>query len=337
MYIKKVIETAIDLDNSINFAPDIRDNLMYLLEDKYAKKCFQGCYVLRILDIIRYSEINIIKNTYSAKGQIYVTFEIEGVAYIPGEIVNGCEVVSKSNDGLIVCKTNESAIYLNAGKTFSSIVVGQFISVRVVRPVYANGETQISINATPFTYIQNPYYYYLEGDNKPYEITDFAYFADILRRINDELIKQKDTNKDGIKFMRDRILYAYQNAQTKPKNALEFNLLSLFAQHVENSDLTELIAYIASIKSDTKLLLPCYMIRDSKIDLTTPMSYIYKDLPTDAVPKMGYKTEDVIMIQLEEFLTYLKSAREMTEIYNTKEILAKHNNLWLIYKKAKLN
>ncbi len=335
MIIKKIIEVGIDVQNCINLFTD-EENIKNIIIDRFEKKCLRRCYIKSVDRIMRRGECIINQDGSPDFGTIPMIIETTAVEYAVGEIINGCKVITKHKNGIIICQTDIASIMLNAHKSLESIQIGQYISVRVGSAKYSLITNKISINAVPFLFTKAQVAYKVNNSKLNTEL-----FQDVLERIRKEEEAAPTLNAKARETF-NQLLYAYKE---EPKN------------------LPKTVDLVAI--ATTGIIEAKYISRDSRINGSTANAFVYADPPDEAIVRgTGSKvnalagvsaivstgdkagdtevkvdpyltTENVILSLLEDYCSHLRTVREMVETYSTPELIASHNNLWLLFKKSK--
>jgi hypothetical protein len=310
--INKLIEVGIDVQNCIGLYTD-PNNIIQIARNRYVGRCFRSCYILNIENIKRQSECVINQDGPPSFGTLSIICEVRAIIYGIGEIINGCKVINKNQNGILICETDNTSIILAPHPMFKSIIEGQLISVRVVAVRYSNGADKISVSATP---------YLPDKVNTVYKIGPVMpdmgdLFADILSKIKyeeSEMIRLKTEKKKAWDTF-DQLLYAYNDDQKPAAGAKVLNI-----KEIINGGWGQ------------------YVSRDPKIRLSTPDIYSYDTrdaIPPDAIIVADLTTPNVIIMMLDSYLSHLRTIREMINIYSTEELIISHTNIWLIFKKSK--
>lgn len=305
MKITKIINVALDIEDPISFYSN--DDLMASLRKTFLNVCFRGCLINNINKILRVSDCFINQIGPNSFGTINIMFEVEATIYKQYEIINGCEVVHK-NDQNIICITKDASIILKTDK-YRSIRKGQLISVIVYDSRYDYGEEKISISAIPFQFALN------EAPIFKISTIESKLFEPLLNLIAKEEEKTKELkNKNSWKNF-TKLLYAYKTDKKLPIGAKKINMFDL-------------------LKSSKKQI---YVSRSDVLDLTESNVLQYTDVANVSVSNMTDESSSaqVIISFLENYYNFIKTARELCEIYNNNDIIKSHSNLWTIIKKYK--
>lgn len=315
MLIKKVVEVGLDIQNCINVYSDA-DNIKNILAEKFEGRCFRGCFIKSVDKVIRRGECVINQDGEPTFGTIPVVFEVTAVVYAEGEIINGCTVNNKGSNGIIICKTDIADILLNSHKSLESIQNGQIISVRVGMVRYNQGAKKISVNAMPFLPNRVQVMYKIT----PPSIVKTELFNNVLQRIEFEEAEMTRLKTENIRAwdIFNQMLYAWKEEQKPPEGAKVLNIVK-----IAQTGLTDNVKYLS---------------RDNRINGSQPLVCGYDaanaaNIADAKVYELGY--ENAILTLLEDYCSHLRTIREMVGIYSTPDLISKHNNLWLIFKKNK--
>jgi hypothetical protein len=248
-------------------------------------------------------------------GTIYVEFEVVGVVYAVGEVINGCEIIRKDViSNAFICSTDKANIMLNFDPSLESIKNEQKISVRVGRATYKLGAQKVAINAIP----------YLPSKTLvAFEVGQVG--ADIAKHLTLKIIEArteeaaseaiKTANPKAWKFFYE-LLYAYNKEQPTPRDATAHNIFDVISKFPKNTK---------------------YISRDPRINPAEPILYGYENMINDDV-KMGPKlpAKEILAYVIDDYCNGLRVVREMVEIYGSDGgVFKSHENFWKILNKGK--
>lgn len=310
MIITKLIEVGLDIYNCINIYVD-PDNIKNILSDRYVGKCYASCWIKSVDEIVKMSECVINQDGAPNFGTLSVIFRVTGVVFVRGEVINGCRVVNKDDQGIIICSTDIASIHVNTNYILESVTKGQIIPLCVYTARYNPSAAKISVTAVPYIFADKATIYKLSISDP---IEDFL--ADTLRGIEyeeAEMTRLKKENPKAWDFF-DQILYAYKEMKSPPPNVKLVNMMNL-------------------IGGTTDL----YISRDPRLNMSSPMVYVYTDtqFADGATVRDNINGADVLVRVLENYRAHLRIIREMIEIYSTEELITRHKNLWQIFRKYK--
>lgn len=308
MLITAIISVGLDIQNTINLYSNLEENIKNILNDKFVNKCFRGKFIKNINRILRVSDCMINQEGVPGYGTIDVIFEADCLVFAIGEVLTGCEVISKDKK-LIICNTENARVFLNAVDILESVQVGQLISVRVGAVRYNIGSHAIAINALPHLFNKSVNVYKVESSTEDIK----TFLQPMLERVREEEAAAQELNTGKAWGFFNQLLYAYKTEQKPSNGATEHNIFDL----------------ISNFPKEIK-----YISRDNRSDLSKPIVYGYTEEPQPA--KTGLSLKEVLLIILGDYCDYLRTVREMIQVYSTAELMESHKNIWAIYKISKL-
>lgn len=324
MLIKKIIQTGVDITDPIKFAADPHA-LINLLAATYEGKCYAGCLVEKVLRVVEESECRINQYGYPNFGTTHVAFEVSATVFSEGEIINGCIVQNRNVSGVMICSHPKAAIIMPVHKNLESIQNGQIISVRVGHARYGIGTNKIAINARPL--LPSPKATLFRVPPRAAAETNPATPGPIIERLS-KTMTDETANMEALRTKSskawdtfDQLLYAYTQLQSKPAGA----------KAIDISDPAEVLKALTNGSAQ-------YIVRDPRHGLSSPVAYVYESLPEDDNYTLVETATPVNIVAsvVGDYTDYIRTIREMIETYNTEELLSNHRNLWLIFKKAKV-
>jgi len=313
MRILKTIEIGIDIQDCIGTIAN-PDLLKHILQNRYEKRCFKGVYIEKIESIRRVSDCMINQFGPPSYGTVSVICDVTAIEYMRGEILNGCIIQQRTEQGILICSTGVASIMMAAVPALDFLKKGQIISVRVGIAKYANGSDKISVNAAPFTFGTSTTVYKV-ALSPSITASDREILTDVNARIafeEKEAILQKKTNPTAWKFF-DDLFYAYKVTQK-------------VADTVNISQLATMAA------------MPLFISRDTRLPMSQPIAAVYSN--TDDIPVGSHVRTDlppiaVIIVILEDYCEHLRLIRELITIYSTEDLLVSHKLLWKHYNNMK--
>lgn len=313
MLITKIIEIGLNVRDPINVYVD-KDNILRILEDKLLNKCHRGCFIEKIIRVIKSTPCVINQDGSPGFGTIGVIIEVLATIYKPGEIINGCVVTNKDKNGIIICSTDKAYIMLNAHNVLESVQRDQTISVRVGAASYKIGSPRVAVSAIPYLLNSIPIVF------KVTPVVNQVLLEETMSKVKEEEEIAAGLKKSDEKLWNyfDMLLYAYKTEQKTPAGAKTLNVIELATKGIPNG-----ITYLS---------------RDPRINLSTPHVYGFSDLssiPPNAIIRPNLDVDNVTILMLEDYYNHLRTIREMMTIYGNPAMIESHKNLWLIFRKSK--
>lgn len=318
MLVQKILEIGINIDNPINVLRD-PTNIHRLIARKLEGRCYKGCYIHRVEEIVKMGDCLINQEGPASVGIMSVMFRVLAEVFMAEEIINGCEIITRDPSGILICKKNNAIVTLAKNPILESLKPGDIISVRVGNVRYTVGADKVAINAIPYIPDANFTVYAIDPTK-----VDESRLEDVQARILSEqelaaeLRNGMETAKAWDTFA--KLLEPYRNPPPLPKGAKKIDLFAKLP---------------AGIK---------YICRDPRAGLAEPFAVVYTEMPPEIInpqvePVVKLRDDlgatEVMVIMLEDYCSHLRTIREMVNIYNTEELVRRHKNLWAIYNKYK--
>lgn len=327
MIITKPITIAIDIHDPINFSINPELNLKNILNDRYKGICYAGCYILQVLDIKKYSDCYINRNGPPSFGTVNVSFTVQALVYVPGEIITGCSIISnesmKAQNGLVKCIGTYVSASFKYEQAFAGISTGQLVSIRVGIAKYNIGASKIVVAGSlllPNSFNNNPYYALA-----PFNSFDIKYIEPILENIRALENEISKLDKSFWKLFED-LIYSRKSRQ--------FPKLGDTISSGKVEDLVQTFRELATKGTKDTI----YMIRDPELNLANGV-FCCSDKPPNDIDKeniiKNVEPKEIALILLNDYYNVARASKEMTEIYGSKEMIDKHKALWAIYTKSK--
>lgn len=326
MIINKVIEIGIDIKDCVAAVTEFRQNILRILTDRFVGRCLRMCYVQKIVRVLALSPLTISSDGAPDFGTVCVQFEVSAIVYVPGEIINGCRVVSKEAlrgiSDTIICSTEHADIQLNNIPLIESVRNDQLISVRVGEAKYTLGSPRVAINATALVLSKVPTVFKFSPALFPADFADFIEgFFDKFEELRARADSLRAKNQQAWAVF-EKMLYAYDTPQRAPSGAETVAILDL----IRNPPARE-----------------CYLSRDPRVSPTSGDAYMYESegvmraatAATHAQIVDNVTAHTVLVSLLDDYYNMLRTVVEYVDIYSTQELLNSHRNLWLIFNAMK--
>lgn len=155
MFIKKVIQDTIIIEDPNDQLMDQETKVMDILKQKFEGKCYASCLIKEVTKIIRMGPMLFIESRQNPDIKCDVQFEVKALQLKKNEIIHGCIVTKKAEDGTIICKNDDAAIYIKANKLLQGVREGDKIITRLNLSKYKIYKDKISVNGFPFIPVVN--------------------------------------------------------------------------------------------------------------------------------------------------------------------------------------
>lgn len=305
MKVEKTLETSLRVGNPLSFARDIKNNIQNMLNRDLLGRCFRGCYILSILEIIKYSDIMISTDSNITDGKVDVMFRVSAIIYYTGETITGVKVTHKDK-GIVFGETPIAKVFLNYHKTLETVSVNDIISVRVGATQYSLYSAQVSVNGYPMLPVATPTVYKLTPvDPKSPEILASL---NRLKDVQEQLANAKSTHPKSYEFF-ENLLYGYKSAPPPLPDG-------------------------AKVTSVTAIPTRGWGARSPYIRPSDPSIVVYESPPYP--PNEMFDGVPSVVTLIEETIDSLRTLAEMSTIYDERAI-SSHKHYWLTLIKSKLD
>lgn len=332
MRFTKLFTVSMDIENPTNFMYDDVNHAMIQLRNEYEQRCYQGCFIVNILEIIKISDCIIITTNLDGNGKITVKFKADVCVYRNRDILT--DVTIQKLDKFILGSHKiedipNVIVTLSRSQLAKTLRIGQKISIVVHRVIYKPFKPTVAIAATVLTRESIAPVFQVQGTISRDDInTLFKYVI----KINEELEKREtlivDGYKEGLWFF-EELLYGSTSDFKKDDETIQsegyINWQGPSSKKTVGSTLNILNIINNIQKSGKDYDMTGYWTRDIALFRSSPLinKLEKSELPIQVPPIV------LIDIYLNNILNSLQATREMVGIYNTDELLKSHKNLWV--------
>lgn len=305
MLIQKSIHTSLEIGpNEMTGLLD--DIILFKLNNKYIKKCYAGCYIVKITNVV-HSKCTL-RNDKPGYGIINVRFQCDAIVYRNDEIIVGIRV-EHIEAGMVVCYSEHTTATIEDADNFKSLKKGQLIPVRVIDATYPILQEAIVITAS-VNIISYDDIMQARNIRLPQKVSQMKEFSDMLLKIKNEISLAASLKKqEKVIYSKFKdLLYPYKKKIVYP---------SRLVTSIEN------IKEGALINDDT-------MSNDS-LDVRW-FSKLSKFKEEEGPLNITENGTSFIQAILENKLLHLILLRNLTDLYEGK-LYTEHKNVWTFYEK----
>lgn len=210
MQIQKILYSTVVLtDPNLIYSKNTEQILQNEIVKKYLKKCYNGCYITKIIEIINRSELIYVETRSDIAVTCNVAFKVDCIVVEINEVIHDC-TIARITDRAILAKSDNCAVYVSQNVALQSLKVNQVIPVMSAMSRFTVSASEYSLSCRPFS----PY-----TDNI---IVQLKYDDNVELKKDIYLIK-KHINK---KYFVD-LLYPYKSIQKEWK---KIDICELFEQ-----------------------------------------------------------------------------------------------------------
>lgn len=308
MYITKVLETSIDIKNV--YDNNISATIKKILEQRYNKKCFQGIYIVKILDIIRRSRIKLSVDRLDGYGTMNVQFRVEGIILVKHNVVHGCKI-TEIFPKMLTAESDYIASKIRKDNTITKILsVGQIVPLVIEQVRYIPNSTKISVISN--VYVPKPIPLVMYRNRNRLSPTQVDKLHILIEQINEEEQSHTKFHKDKRYTFFTDITYPYRTKMdfSKSKITKKFTKKELNLENIMN------------IEENTYIIYP---------DCTKKLFFIGENTAIDYVEIDLFP---LVANFFNQYLNYLYTIRGFMETYDT-ESIKKMVSYWKLCRKMK--
>jgi hypothetical protein len=355
MYLEKLFDATIDVRNPINFCADKERHLLAELRSTFQGHCYKGSYIIQIKEIRHMSACRIVSTNASGEGCVDVQFLAEVAVFSKWDILVGVRIVNHqqmvtglyeapaAGDGAPEAsgKGARAAVTLVATRAVETLGVGQLVPVRVIAAQHQPLQPQAAIVGTLLTCDNRAPVYRLRGkldQAARIELMPMLAAIDAELRARETFIA---TRKPDLWFF-EQLLYGYRTAaasgrrdiadQTIPTGSADDPQwtgpggLLMVEDGAEPQNVLEIVR--RAVEGESAPLSGCWS-RSLALYRSSPLAARAEEPPTGWQPAIDGAPRAVFAEFLKNILDFLTAVREMAELYNTRELIDQHRNVWI--------
>jgi hypothetical protein len=357
MQYEKVISGTVDVANPINFCADKGRHLLADLQNKYAGRCFKGAFILAVKEVLDSGACHVVRTNGSGEAYIDVRFLAAVAVFGRWDILAGVEIVSHQQ---MVVGVYEGApgqprpgrpravVTLFASKDVVALAVGQKIPVRVVLAQHAPMQPQASVVGALLVCDQAAPAYRLRGALDP---AARAELAPMLAAVELELAARAalvETQKADLWFF-EILLHAYRETPRDAAGAGATAAVAAWeggpvwhgprsAQEVEaGAETTSALDVVRRAVGGEAVPVAGVWSRSLALHRSSPLVAVVRG--EEAAAPAAWTVVDgapraVFAEILKNILDFLVATRELVLVYNSRELIDRHLNLWSVMRAA---
>ena len=335
---KKII-TTFNIKNPINFCSNKLEHTKNLIENQYVGHCWAGSFILSIkeLNINDISGCSICKTNTSGEGIINVKFTAEVIMFKHMDILIGVEIVHNQTMilGLYeslpkiiraivsIPPTSKHLSSIPLTKSIETLSIGQKVPIRIIDANHSPMAKEATIFGTLLVCDKIATIYKLQGVLNSSAKQDLL---PLLTAIQVELLVRSTMHDKFLYF--EKNLYSYKEKEGK-------NIIIKTEGYedwigppvVTEKNIINLLEFINKA-TDTKqgLSVTGYWSRSLSIYRSSPMVK-YTEESSEVYIEEG-NILSVFIRFLKNILDFLMAIRQMSDLYNSPEMIKSHKNIW---------
>ena len=350
MLFEKIIETTIDIANPINFCADKKRHLMVELKNRFIGVCFKDSYILDIKEIINCGACHIVRTNGSGDAYIDVSFLAEVIVFSRWDILVGVDIVSHQqmvvglHERIQGSKKTRAIVTVLASSAVASIAIGQKIAVRVILAQHSPMQPQASVVSTLLVCDQIAPAYKLKGMLDHHSTAELTPMFDLIKIELETRNTLIVTHKADLLFF-ENLLYSFRNQEA---NTLDSEHLAwkngpiwlgppmMTIKDVSANEFVSVLDIVQKVINGESVSVSGVWSRSLDIHRSSPLTAVVRGdntIPSswnviDGNPRI------VFAEMLKNILDFLVATREMVAMYNSKELIDKHINVWTVMRAA---
>ena len=336
---EKIIEVTINVLNPINFCADKNNHLMAELKNKYAGHCFKGAFISKIKQILRTSACYI--NTTNTSGEAYIDVEFlaEVVTITNNDILIGVEFLGQQPIPVGIYKRDDvtAVVSLLASQDINNISIKQLIPVRVIAAKHSPMAPEITVVAELLSCDKKFILHKVRGtlDKSAIEIEP------LLKEIEAEILIRNKIIQENLNSLTyfEMLMYSHRVTTSLPRQQINLwpngPIWDGFSEIVPVERTKNIIEIAKQIVDGETVSLTGIWSRPLNIYRSSPLVSFDDNLDNKQVINTHPKIMMITM--LINILNNLRLLRQFIETYNTKDLIEKHRNIWIIMRKNQIS
>jgi DNA-directed RNA polymerase subunit E'/Rpb7 len=357
----KTLDATINVRNPISFCADKARHLTIQLKNMYEGKCFKGAFIVSVDRVEHSSACKIVSSNNTAEGYVDVQFTATVAAFSRWDIVAGVTIMR--TDQVLVGSTKRDGKYSYGDPRDARVVatlmptpeaktvrVGQVVCVRVLGATHEPMQPQVAVAGTLLTCDRTAPVYRVRG---ALDKASAAGLMPVVEAIDKELAARAvlvaERRPDLMLF--EILLYSL----SKPPGGLhgeadDLKLASAYGsatwtgpptlKGVEPAKTFNVVDFVKKAAAGETQTVNELWSRPLALYRSSPLAAQLAAKGAPAPPGWDKAVDEtpavVLQIFLKGILDFLFAVRSMMGIYNTKDKMDEHHNIWLAMKKAQL-
>jgi hypothetical protein len=337
MYCVKNFTTTINIVDPINFCQNIEMHILTDLRSRFQGKCYKGCYVISIRDILNYSNCQIISTNLSSDGLINVIFSADTFVYGKWDILISVNMLKCDKVQIGQFQEQDSPVKSIVGllqNTSQIFYVGQKIPSRVVQVLYKPGQ-QMNIVAIPLSCDKHVSIYNVKGNLKADAKSEITKFNELIMsemNLREQSLKI-ESKRSSIWFF-ENLLYGYitEGSQKTEEIICKNGMKWSGPPGIKTNHKTvNLVDIMHDYDKSREYNLTGVWTRDLSIYRSSPLICKLDKIPDGSV-SIEVNPRQLMIEQLKNMYDFLKAVRQLADTYDTDELVTSHMNVWAFMK-----
>jgi len=349
----KVFRTTVDVEDVCDFCSDKKRRLLAALRHRFSGRCFGGCYIIDVTEVLKSSACYITRTNSSGGGYIDTEFLALTVVFSKWDILVGVKVVG--NQQLLLGTYGEagassgSAVVTIHPEGAKTLAVGQVVPVRALACEHTPMQSHAAVYSVLLTCDPAAPVYRLRGSLDTAARVELAPLLDAVETelaARSELVK---TRKADLWFF-ESLLFAYkregadmgtQSCDTWPEGPVWEGPALASNEPDKGYGLRSILEIVHTVvREDANVSVAGVWTRPLDLYRSSPLvAFVPEVKGRVALPaKWVSPVESSPRVVFAEFLNnvhcFLVATRELVQLYSSEELIDKHFNVWAAMRAA---
>ena len=346
MLVEKIYTATLDVPDPENYCANPKAHVLSYLKRRFVGRNLGGAHIVEILKVLRRSDCKIKETDLSGEGYVDVEFQALVVHLARWDIVTGVEIVNRSP--LIVGRsTVEGSVVMSFVPTpeVDTVRVGQVVSARVYDVQFSPNQTQVTAVGPLLTRDKAAPVYALTADLTRDDVRDLEPLVSQVQQLLEARADLVKARRDDVFFF-ETLLYAYVQPTAEPQSpnsqTIETKGVADWEGPVglslpDNVNIVNLLTVISEARDAGMAKVRGIWCRDLALYRSSPLTA--RVAREDTLPQ-GWKVliasnpRTAFTDMLKTVYDFLKAVNEMVAVYDSREMIESHKNIWLAMRNA---
>jgi hypothetical protein len=325
MYYTIDLYDTIEVDDPISFCKNKEENVLELIKAKFVDRNFNGHHIIDIIRIKRLSRCSIIPSNLSVKGRIHVHFTVL-INSIDQYVANMKVHVTEPR---VTCASEDKKIIAGLIQNDAHKIIqrGQYIPIKVDQSSYDPFKKSITVSGSLLHCDTTFTVYKTNGALTKEHAKDLMYKVNELKK---ELDLRNQAVSESIMFF-ELLFYSFR---TNKKDIVEVKSKEYpWKGPPQIRNVANTVNLLEKIKeaseADSGIDITGYWCRPLELYRSSPL-VVYATSPPKDDAGIVEQPPHVVIAELLQSMIIIKTIRELSEHFDTKEKFVSHKNIWKV-------
>ena len=314
----------VEVPDPVNFCADADSSTLSLVRNTYEGKCYKGVYINKIIKIEERGQCTIPRSNLDAHGTFSVRFSASVRIISVGDIITGVRITMTQPMGVALGISEVGGKFMVAVQS-SDVSTNQYVSVVVVDCLCNPMVESVSVIGTVLTAKPDvPCVYKLRGVLTRSVANDLKPLAEMVKAALSSRAEDQTTHIQTMNFL-EGLMYGYKGAISGSMNS--DNWKGPPSVPIKRGTAVNLLELI---DSGEDVDVSGFWSRPNELHMSSPFVCKQDNATTHVTQNIGV----VFQLFLKSMLNYIKAVEGELRVYNSKELLESHNNIWVVRRLA---